>query len=164
MATNRHDRLREMTDEFRVAKQRQLVRRGITLWNRTEAQYELSLLGHSWPDAFPGASVWSKLAGHVRTIAQTECGVAGQPVIPCIECGTGLQHPVTVGLQRRVHRWPHLCRSLRDRTEMFGTAFRSELEVPEPAMAAGPDRRPPARRIERLRSTVSARRAPRRRG
>src|SRR5437870_665327 len=152
MATNRNDRVREMIDEFRVAQQRQLVRQGMTLWNSAEGRYPLSLIRQSWPDDSPGASVWPKLAGHVRAIAQAECGLAGQPVVPCAECGTRSQHPVTVGLQRRVHRWPHSGRTLRDCTEMFDTSFRSELGAPAPAAAAGPDRRPPAGRIERFRS------------
>ena len=35
-------RLAEMFEEFRVAKQRQLVRLGIKLWNRTEAQHAVT--------------------------------------------------------------------------------------------------------------------------
>jgi len=154
MATNRNDRLRKMIEEFRVAKQRQLVRRGMMLWNRTEAQCALSLIRQSWPDDSHGASVWSKLAADVSAIAQTERGLAGQPVVPCPECGTRSQHPVTVALQHG---------ALRDRTEMFGTAFGSQLGAPAPAAAAGPDRLPPARGIERLRSNVPPRRAQRRR-
>jgi hypothetical protein len=170
MAMKRNDtdepeaRLRKMIEEFRVGKQRQLVRRGMTLWNPAEAQYALSLVRQSWPDDSHRASGWSKLAADVSAIAQTERGLAEQPVVPCAECGTRSQHPVTVALQHGVHARPHSGRTLRDRTEMFGTAFRSELGAPAPAAAAGPDRRPPARGIERPRSKVSAGRAQWRRG
>jgi hypothetical protein len=50
MAITRNDtnereaRLRKMIEEFRVAKQRQLVRRGMTLGNRAEAQHALALI------------------------------------------------------------------------------------------------------------------------
>jgi hypothetical protein len=33
--------LQAMIDEFRAAKQRQVVQRGMTLWNRTEAPHAL---------------------------------------------------------------------------------------------------------------------------
>jgi hypothetical protein len=42
-------RLRKMIEEFRVAKQRQLVRRGMALWNSTEAQHALAPIGQPWP-------------------------------------------------------------------------------------------------------------------
>src|SRR5947207_14949797 len=135
MATNRNDRVREMIDEFRVAQQRQLVRRGMTLGNRARAQYPLSLIRQSWPEDSPGSSVWSKLAGHVRAIPEAECGLAGQPVVPCAECGTRSQHPVTAGLRRRARRRSHFGRILRDRTDMFDASFGSALGPP--ATAAG---------------------------
>lgn len=40
----REARLRRMVEEFRVAKKRQLMRRGTTLGSRTEAQHSLALI------------------------------------------------------------------------------------------------------------------------
>jgi hypothetical protein len=59
MASDRTDRderqarLDEMVDEFRAAQQRRLVKRGILLWNRTEAAQQLLL----WSELPPPGKV-----------------------------------------------------------------------------------------------------------
>lgn len=75
--TNKHEaRLREMIEEFRVAKQRQLVRRGMMLWNRTEPQHALAPIGQPRPDESKSDSALSKLSADVSAIAQTQRGPA----------------------------------------------------------------------------------------
>ena len=80
MALKRYDtdepdaRLREMIEEFRVAKKRQLVRQGMALWNRTEAQHALAPIGEPWPDH--STSALSKLFADVSAIARPTRGPA----------------------------------------------------------------------------------------
>ena len=69
-------RLLRMIEEFRVAKQRQLVRRGMALWNRTEAEHALAPIGQRWPDDSTSASALSKLSADVSAIVQTTRGPA----------------------------------------------------------------------------------------
>ena len=82
MAMKRNDtgepdaRHHKMIEEFRVAKQRQLVRRGMALWNRTEAQHALAPIGQRRPDDSTSASALSKLSADVSAIAQPTRGPA----------------------------------------------------------------------------------------
>ena len=41
---DRQARLDQMIDEFRAAQQRRLVKRGMALWNRTEAAHQVTAL------------------------------------------------------------------------------------------------------------------------
>jgi len=80
MAMKRNDtdepeaRLVKMIEEFRFAKKRQLVRRGMALWNRTEAHHALAPIGEPWPDHC--TSALSKLSADVSAIAQPTRGPA----------------------------------------------------------------------------------------
>jgi len=82
MAMKRNDtdepeaRLLKMIEEFRVAKQRQLVRRGMAMWNRTEAQHALGPIEQPRPDDSRSALALSKLFADVSAIAQPTRGPA----------------------------------------------------------------------------------------
>lgn len=82
MAMKRNDtdepgaRLLEMIEEFRVAKQRQRVRRGMARWNRAQAQLALAPIGQPRPDDSTSAPALSKLSADVSAIAQPTRGPA----------------------------------------------------------------------------------------
>jgi hypothetical protein len=67
-------RLPAMLEEFRVAKQRQLVRRGMTLWNRGEAQHALAPRGQPWPVDPQSEAALSKLAADFSPTAESRSG------------------------------------------------------------------------------------------